>query len=238
MATKSKLFILTIAAALSAGGARAALVDTGSTASGIDPSWTVQQINGDIAGNSGLLNPPNAYIAPYVAGSFPFNYWGQPLLGSQWIVPTVGGPAVSLDPSSAGFYQYNSGLFAVGSKGGFFSGNFMTDNTVTDIFVTDLSSPSHTVTTFYSGAGEGGFGVGGEKPFSFTLGAGTYQLSFVVENFAQNGGNPSSLDVAINERSGVSAVPEPSTWAMMLLGLLSVGFMAYRRKPSARLRLA
>ena len=28
----------------------------------------------------------------------------------------------------------------------------------------------------------------------------------------------------------VSAVPEPSTWAMMLLGFAGVGFMAYRRK--------
>jgi hypothetical protein len=27
-----------------------------------------------------------------------------------------------------------------------------------------------------------------------------------------------------------SAVPEPSTWAMMVLGFAGVGFMAYRRK--------
>jgi hypothetical protein len=30
--------------------------------------------------------------------------------------------------------------------------------------------------------------------------------------------------------NGVSAVPEPSTWAMMILGFCGVGFMAYRRK--------
>jgi PEP-CTERM motif-containing protein len=30
--------------------------------------------------------------------------------------------------------------------------------------------------------------------------------------------------------SEVAAVPEPSTWAMMLLGFFGVGFMAYRRK--------
>jgi hypothetical protein len=28
----------------------------------------------------------------------------------------------------------------------------------------------------------------------------------------------------------ISAVPEPSTWAMMLLGFAGLGFMAYRRK--------
>jgi hypothetical protein len=30
-----------------------------------------------------------------------------------------------------------------------------------------------------------------------------------------------------------AAVPEPSTWAMMILGFLGLGFMAYRRKNSA-----
>jgi hypothetical protein len=37
------------------------------------------------------------------------------------------------------------------------------------------------------------------------------------------------------------AVPEPATWAMMILGFLGVGFMAYRRKssrPALQLRLA
>ena len=29
---------------------------------------------------------------------------------------------------------------------------------------------------------------------------------------------------------GVAAVPEPSTWAMMILGFLGIGFMTYRRK--------
>jgi PEP-CTERM motif len=38
--------------------------------------------------------------------------------------------------------------------------------------------------------------------------------------------------------SGVSAVPEPSTWAMMILGFAGVGFMAYRRKDKMGLRAA
>jgi hypothetical protein len=36
---------------------------------------------------------------------------------------------------------------------------------------------------------------------------------------------------------GVSAVPEPSTWAMMILGLAGLGFMAYRRRGQPSLRL-
>jgi hypothetical protein len=38
--------------------------------------------------------------------------------------------------------------------------------------------------------------------------------------------------------SGVSAVPEPSTWAMMILGFAGVGFMAYRRKSKPALMAA
>jgi hypothetical protein len=33
-------------------------------------------------------------------------------------------------------------------------------------------------------------------------------------------------------------VPEPSTWAMMLLGFAGVGFMAYRRKSKQALMAA
>jgi len=36
----------------------------------------------------------------------------------------------------------------------------------------------------------------------------------------------------------LSAVPEPSTWAMMILGFMGVGFMAYRRKNTSAFRLA
>ena len=36
----------------------------------------------------------------------------------------------------------------------------------------------------------------------------------------------------------VAAVPEPSTWAMMILGFIGVGFMAYRRKNTATCRFA
>jgi PEP-CTERM motif len=37
---------------------------------------------------------------------------------------------------------------------------------------------------------------------------------------------------------GVGAVPEPSTWAMMILGFAGVGFMAYRRKSKPALMAA
>jgi hypothetical protein len=42
-------------------------------------------------------------------------------------------------------------------------------------------------------------------------------------------------DVLLNV---TAAVPEPSTWAMMILGFAGVGFMAYRRKAKPALMAA
>ena len=43
-------------------------------------------------------------------------------------------------------------------------------------------------------------------------------------------GGDQMLVTSISSASISSAVPEPATWAMMLLGFAGVGFMAYRRK--------
>ena len=42
----------------------------------------------------------------------------------------------------------------------------------------------------------------------------------------------------VNNTVNISAVPEPATWAMMILGFAGVGFMAYRRKDRAAFRIA
>ena len=51
-------------------------------------------------------------------------------------------------------------------------------------------------------------------------GAGDYAADFVLDNVS------------------IAAVPEPSTWAMMILGFAGVGFMAYRRKSKPTLLTA
>lgn len=54
--------------------------------------------------------------------------------------------------------------------------------------------------------------------------------NFLIDYVAGNG-SPSVLELQ------VAAVPEPSTWAMMVLGFAGVGFLAYRRKSSPAFRL-
>jgi hypothetical protein len=58
--------------------------------------------------------------------------------------------------------------------------------------------------------------------YSFTFLGTSGQLSFL-----DNG--PSNFRGNLLDNVVLSAVPEPSTWAMMILGFAGIGFMAYRR---------
>ena len=55
-------------------------------------------------------------------------------------------------------------------------------------------------------------------------------------NFIESG--PSNFRGNLLDEVVLSAVPEPSTWAMMILGFAGVGFMAYRRNSNPALRVA
>ena len=154
-------------------------------------------------------------------GTFPFTYWAAPIAGSQWITPTSH-PGDSFNPSQNGFYTYTESFTAI--AGETISGKYLSDNTVSSIVLLPVLATA---------PGGGGF-TDPPGSFSFKITqSGDYTLNFSVENFAQNGGNPTGLDVSIS-----SAVPEPATWGMMILGFMGVGFMAYRRKSTSAFRLA
>ena len=82
--------------------------------------------------------------------------------------------------------------------------------------------------------------AGGWHQYSVTFaaaGAGS-TARFAIEH---RGDADSSNYIGIDTLSvdtAISAVPEPSTWAMMILGFASVGFMAYRRKSKSALMAA
>jgi hypothetical protein len=86
-------------------------------------------------------------------------------------------------------------------------------------------------------------------PFSFnnqSLGNGANFFGFQ----GQGGETIASIFMTFNGGNGVqdvrqvrldevaAAVPEPATWAMMLLGFAGVGFMAYRRRANGSFRIA
>jgi PEP-CTERM motif len=50
--------------------------------------------------------------------------------------------------------------------------------------------------------------------------------------------NSYTLDFSQGIGNSVGAVPEPSTWAMMILGFAGIGFMTYRQKSKPALMAA
>ncbi len=63
-------------------------------------------------------------------------------------------------------------------------------------------------------------------------------VNMVLNTTDPNSGGTFQTDIAATT-AAISAVPEPSTWAMMILGFAGIGLMAYRRKRNGpALRLA
>jgi PEP-CTERM motif len=87
----------------------------------------------------------------------------------------------------------------------------------------DSNGFSHVYVTPFSG--------GALQNPSITAGAGTF-IGFEDQGITSVEGNTGELnytDIQIVV-SNITAVPEPSTWAMMILGFCGLGFMAHRRK--------
>jgi hypothetical protein len=84
-----------------------------------------------------------------------------------------------------------------------------------------------------------------DTPYSVSLYADFQAQSLVVGDAANDVG--ASVDPTLSVPNGYSisfsngisgAVPEPSTWAMLVLGFAGIGFMAYRRKSKPALMIA
>lgn len=97
--------------------------------------------------------------------------------------------------------------------------------------------------TFYNGATELGTFTGSQvrDPANGFQG----DTGSVYTNFFSNGGplitsaTFTTTGVAFEIDNLTAAVPEPATWALMLLGFAGLGFMGYRgRRPNASFRLA
>jgi hypothetical protein len=239
----SPIKTLAVAAAILGGACSQLMIGVGTAEAGIvglvntgvsydpitlsDNAWSITGGNNSVG--APLIGP--AYTDTPASG-FPFGPWVPNSLISQWDTPT--NPFTSnLDPSSNGEYLYTTTFSSTGVSGSF-AGQFAADNEAVSIILNGniiqsypLGNPSNGPNQFFS-----------FTPFTYSgpLLAGPNTLIFDVVNYAQNGGNPSGLDVQFLSRT--SSVPEASTWAMMLLGFLGVGFLAYRRKNGSTLRIA
>jgi hypothetical protein len=78
-------------------------------------------------------------------------------------------------------------------------------------------------------------GYGGANGF-FTNNLGTsLVVNFITPIAAGGGSDVFSLEEAVSLNNIVIGTPEPSTWAMMLLGFAGMGFLAYRKRGTKKI---
>jgi hypothetical protein len=194
--------------------------------------WTAYTTaNGTIAATPsmpGAPQPQNASIVSFdVTGSGASNALFlnagkiNPVYGSA---PGEGGGVSQTFTTTGGLATFSADIAAFTRVNGLTAFGLMSvllDGVVLDSF--DFVGPG-TSTTLHN-----------TLDFTTTLTAGQHTLQLQATRiFAPGGGVTSqyfdnvSLDVE-------AAVPEPSTWAMLILGFAGVGFMAYRRRNGAAL---
>lgn len=190
--------------------------------------------------NNWLVSPDglsNNYATAYIPGEVHPNWSGgssNPFVdGAKWI--TQFNPGTLNVPESEAYFQT---VFDIGNIVGVaelaLSGNFWVDNEVVEVLLNG---------NVINGAGGtfngSGTAFGTTNAAFFVNGANT--LTFRIKNYGPNlpegttGSNPAGLRV-----SGVfSAVPEPGTWMLMMLGIGAVGFsMRRRQKTQVRFQFA
>ena len=209
-------------------GAIVAFVAGSAQASVVVPTgggWTLTNYSGSDPNAQSLIGTA-ASPAAYDAATFPFSNWAPPIAGSEYITPAANA-AENFDPSGAdGFYTFTSSSIYL-TAGTVIAGKYLADNTVTEIFLTSSSGVASLLTPGLTpGHPAGGYATPTYFAFTGVSDPGLYQLNFIVQNYNHDSGSPVGLDVG--------AVPEPATWAMMLIGFLGLAFLGYRKSSKPR----
>lgn len=185
----------------------------------------------------GLFNDPAGQSTSpgftTVSGGATYGAWtvtgsSVDFIGSYWNGPSqTGGYSVDLNGSGQGGITQTFDLVAGTYVLGFYlSGNPDGDPTMKSISVSLSPTSSDNIS----------------NPYTFTSGSShTLDYTYYSITFTTSGG-PETLSFASNDPGSfggvvggvtISAVPEPSTWAMMVLGFAGMGFLTYRRRAKA-----
>jgi hypothetical protein len=217
---KKLLLSVAVAAALAAFGSPAKAV-------------TVTEILDD-----GISSPPNGLVSGH-AGATTIDFNTGPLS------PFFTGGAIvtgSLTNTFATPFGDTTPYFTVGSPG--YSGPTATFSTgsglsyfglywgSTDTYnsIAFLDSHGNTIASFVGPVpNDGNQGLGGSRWVEFAATGGTFQSVVFTSNTAA---------FELDNVAYVAAVPEASTWAMMIIGFFGVGLLAYRRSGGTAIRFA
>lgn len=203
-----------VAVLLQAAPATAAVITNGGFETGDFNGWTVVTPAQDdhpqvVVAYNQSSNYPTGVFGEIVPNPTPNNFYGAYFV-SDTKVETIS-QTITLNPGTT--YQISYEIYSPenGKKNPFDAA--LQSNTAGNLSPVFLAKSEPTAWTSYSAL--------------FTAGAGPYTFTLT---FAPGG--KTSADFLIDDIA-ITAVPEASTWAMMIFGFLGIGFLAYRGK-SAR----
>lgn len=200
-------------------------IKTGVGAPGtIDANWSIETPSAEL-----VASIPQLIHANWYSGGAPAGQNGN-VDGARWITPNADGTL----NQPVGTVTYST-IFKLSeiATAATLTGNFWSDNRVTQILLNGIA-----IYTNGSSASQFGGGTGVPLNISTNLLAGANTLSFLVQNDSGTSG-PGSNPAGLRVSAVFSAVPEPGTWMLMLLGFGAVGFsMRRRQKTQVRFQFA
>lgn len=161
------------------------------------------------------LAKPGFFTSSYL-GNFTNTYYGDPSVGSAFLSPfglTLGSFAASDTAEQGRTSQFASELYH--GKGGF------AQSPSIGMYAYDPTIPGSILVPFKLSSSQP---IGSGQYFSW------YESNGYGGGYVDYELTPYSIDVVVD---GVSAVPEPATWAMFLLGFCGLGLLLHRQRADA-----
>ena len=193
------------------------------------PAAAIQVVNSfsDCYFNDPAATPPGVNFQTITGGTMgPWTVTGSvDLIGSYWNGPVAGSNSVDLNGDFQGGISQTFGISPGNYVLNFYlSGNPDGNPATKTLDVSIVNDPSYSYTTTINQDHSLNYTL---ETLDFTATGPTATLSF----------DSTTLNSPYGPVIGgvsISAVPEPSTWAMMILGFMGIGFMAYRRKSNSQ----
>jgi hypothetical protein len=183
-----------------------------------------------------LTGIPSNYAYPGYNGASTFDNWTYQ--GGAGLVDTSQGSNAWYGGSAPAGFDGNQFAFLQGGAGSILSQTFTSASAgVAKVSWLEGARPffgatngDETYKVFLNNIQIGQFSTASGQTFQLESATGLLNVGQNVLSFV---GQTNADETAFFDNVSVAAVPEASTWAMMILGFFGVGFMAYRRKSSA-----
>ena len=161
---------------------------------------------------------------PAQAALFNFSFFGTNVSGSGQFVTSDGGPTFNVTDVTGTIVDTDLSPNAYVIQGGT-SAYAGSDNL---LFLPEAITPSNSTPAFVDFGGIS-FHTDAGIDFNFGGNSQTGPFEYVLNDSGRNPVGYAGVLGSTPIEFSVAAVPEPLTWAMMLLGFGGIGFMGYRR---------